>query len=393
MLSLSTFALRRPQRCGPAGPAAWPVAAVLGALAAFAMPGAAAPAAPALERAAVAVRAPERAVLVGAALAGERIVAVGERGIVALSDDGARHWRQAAVPTSVTLTAVRFADAKQGWAVGHGGTVLASEDGGERWTRRLDGRQAAQIVLDAARAASDAHAVQEAERLLADGPDKPLLDLLLLGGTRLLAVGAYGLALASGDGGTTWQSWMPRLPNPKGLHLYAARQRGQTLLIAGEQGLVLLSTDAGRSFRRVETPYRGSFFSAELLGEQDIVLAGLRGTVLRSTDGGVSWSAVSVPIPASITATTIAADGRLLAASQAGFVMAMQGDRLVPLNSAPLPPLNGLLPRAGAPLLALTVQGALSASRTPGATSAQGAHSAHGAGVAQGAAAEPGPAK
>lgn len=327
---------------------------------------AAAPAGPALERAAVAVRAPERAVLVGAALAGERIVAVGERGIVALSDDGARHWRQAAVPTSVTLTAVRFADATHGWAVGHGGTVLASDDGGERWNRRLDGRKAAQRVLDAARAGGDARALQDAERLVADGPDKPLLDLLLLGGSRLLVVGAYGLALASEDGGSTWQSWMLRLPNPKGLHLYAARQRGQTLLLAGEQGLVLLSNDGGRSFRRIETPYKGSFFSAELMSEQDIVLAGLRGTTLRSTDGGSTWTTVNVPIPATITATAIASDGRLLAANQAGFVLALEGDRLVPMNRAPLPPLNALLPRAGAPLLALTVQGARPAETEPG---------------------------
>jgi photosystem II stability/assembly factor-like uncharacterized protein len=272
------------------------------------------------------------------------------------------------VPTSVTLTAVRFADAKRGWAIGHGGTVLATDDGGERWTRRLDGRRAAQIVLDAARSAGDARAVQEAERLVAEGPDKPLLDLLLLGGSRLLAVGAYGLALASDDGGQSWQSWMPRLPNPKGLHLYAARQRGQTLLLAGEQGLVLLSGDGGRSFRRMETPYRGSFFSAELLGEQDFVLAGLRGTVLRSRDGGASWSPVAVPIPASITATTLAAEGRLLAANQAGFVMALQGERMVPLNGTPLPPLNALLARTGATLLALTVQGAMSVGTEPGNT-------------------------
>jgi photosystem II stability/assembly factor-like uncharacterized protein len=336
------------------------------ALAALPALAGAAPAGPALERAAIAVRAPERAVLVGAALAGERIVAVGERGIVALSDDGARHWRQAHVPTSVTLTAVRFADATHGWAVGHGGTVLASDDGGERWSRRLDGRQAAQLVLDAARTAGDAKAVQEAERLVADGPDKPLLDLLLLGGSRLLVVGAYGLALASDDGGQTWQSWMARLPSPKGLHLYAARLRGQTLLLAGEQGLVLLSNDGGRSFRRIETPYKGSFFSAELISDQDIVLAGLRGTTLRSTDGGATWTSVTVPIPALITATAIDPDGRLLAANQAGFVMTLQGDRLVPLNRAPLPPLNGLLPRAGAPLLALTVQGAQPAEIEPG---------------------------
>lgn len=320
----------------------------------------------ALDRAAVPVRAPQRTVLLAAALAGARTVAVGERGIVALSDDRGRTWRQASVPTSVTLTTVRFADERRGWAAGHGGVVLATEDGGERWTRQLDGRRAAQIVLEAARAAGDAKAIADAERLAAEGADKPLLDLLLLGPGRLLAVGAYGLALASDDGGRSWQSWMPRLPNPRGLHLYAARQRGHTLLLAGEQGLVLLSADGGQNFRAAEVPYKGSFFSAELLGEHDIVLAGLRGTTLRSTDGGARWSPVAVPVPASITATALGADGRLLAANQAGFVMALQGDRLVPLHSAPLPPLNGLLPRSGAPLLTLTVQGALPLAAEPG---------------------------
>lgn len=328
--------------------------AVLPALAGAAATGAA------LERAAVAVRAPAKAVLLAAAPAGNRIVAVGERGIVALSDDGARSWRQASVPTSVTLTAVRFADTKRGWAIGHGGTVLASDDGGERWERRLDGRRAAQTVLDAARAGGDSRAVQEAQRLVADGPDKPLLDLLLLADRHLLVVGAYGLALASNDGGQSWQSWMPRLPNPKGLHLYAARQRGQTVLLAGEQGLVLMSSDAGQTFRRIEVPYKGSFFSAELPGEREIVLAGLRGTVYRSADGGASWAPVATPMPASITATALTTDGRVLAANQAGFVMALQGDRLVPIHAAPLPPLNGLLPRPDSPLLVLTVQGAMS---------------------------------
>jgi hypothetical protein len=46
--------------------------------------------------------------------------------------------------------------------------------------------------------------------------------------------------------------------------------------------------------------------------------------------------------------------------------MALQGDRMVPLNARPLAPLNGLLPRAGAPLLALTVQGAQRAEAEPG---------------------------
>lgn len=319
---------------------------------------------PALDRPALKVRAPQRSVLLAAAQAGTRLVAVGERGIVVLSDDGGASWRQAEVPTSVGLTAVRFADARTGWAVGHGGVVLATSDGGERWERRLDGRQLARLLLDDAKRSGDAAAVQAAERLVQEGPDKPLLDLLHLDGQRLLAVGAYGLALASEDGGRSWTSWASRLPNPKGLHLYAARRQGDTLLLAGEQGLVLLSQDGGHSFRRLDTPYRGSFFTAELLSEREMVLAGLRGTVLRSADAGASWSPVAVPVPAAITATVRTPDGRLLAASQAGLVLALQGQRMEPLPGPPLPPLNALLP-AGSALHAFSIQGVIPVSNRP----------------------------
>lgn len=331
--------------------------AISSLLGAQAMAGA--PTGDAIDRAAVTVRAPERAVLLSAAQAGARIVAVGERGMVVLSDDGGRSWQQAGTPTSVTLTTVRFVDAMHGWAVGHGGVVLATVDGGKTWARRLDGRQVAQLVLDSAQAAGDAKAIQEAERLLADGPDKPLLDLLVIDAQRLLAVGAYGIALGSVDGGKTWSSWMARLPNPKGLHIYTARMRGQTLLLAGEQGLVIQSEDAGLSFHRVETPYKGSFFTAELPGDRAILLAGLRGTVLRSVDAGANWTTLSSPMPVSITGSVLTPDGRLLAANQAGFVMALQGDRFAPIHATPLPPLNGLLAQAKGTVLALTVQGAM----------------------------------
>ena len=55
--------------------------------------------------------------------AGTRLVAAGERGIVLYSDDAGKSWRQAAVPVSVSLTALQFVDGKNGWAVGHQGVV------------------------------------------------------------------------------------------------------------------------------------------------------------------------------------------------------------------------------------------------------------------------------
>ncbi|HEY9108250.1 MAG TPA: YCF48-related protein, partial [Roseateles sp.] len=284
--------------------------------------GMAAPVGDALDRPALAVQRPQAAVLLAGARAGSRIVVVGERGLIAVSDDGAASWSQVPSPASVTLTAVRFADARHGYAIGHGGVVLATVDGSAHWTRLLDGRRIAQLALQAAQAAGDPARLKEAQRLVADGADKPLLDLQVLDARRAVVVGAYGLALATEDGGTSWTPWMDRLDNPKGLHLNAIRRDGDTLLIAGEQGLALLSTDAGRSFRRLAVPYAGSFFTAELSGS-DLVLAGLRGNVWRSADGGTSWRQLAVPVPASITASARAADGRLLLASQAGLVLAL----------------------------------------------------------------------
>src|SRR5258706_1771055 len=87
---------------------------------------AAAPVGDALQRPALSVSQPQRAVLLAAAPAGARVVAVGERGVIALSDDGGATWRQAACSVTVTLTMVRFADDRHGVVVGHGGTVLTT---------------------------------------------------------------------------------------------------------------------------------------------------------------------------------------------------------------------------------------------------------------------------
>ena len=68
---------------------------------------------------------PTHAMLLDVAHAGKRIVAVGEHGIVLLSDDGGRSYRQAKqVPASSTLTAICFTDALHGWAVGQWGALV-----------------------------------------------------------------------------------------------------------------------------------------------------------------------------------------------------------------------------------------------------------------------------
>lgn len=298
-----------------------------------------------------------QSVMLGAARAGQRAITVGERGIILFSDDDGKRWQQAAVPVSVTLTAVRFADARNGVAVGHAGIVLITQDGGASWRKVLDGERIAALALEAAKRGNDAIALRDAERLSAEGADKPLLDICLPDQNRILAIGAYGLAFASEDGGRTWASWMERIHNPKGLHLNAVRSRGDTILIAGERGYAAVSTDAGRTFRTLAVPYQGSFFTAEITADNQFVLAGLRGNVWQSADQGANWRQLDNPAPVTITASAIRSSGTMVFANQAGMLLTLDDHTLTPSPAAPLPPLNGVFEMPSGALLALSIQG------------------------------------
>lgn len=287
-----------------------------------AMPVCAGPLAVPLERPAVVLRDSQRAALLGLAQAGARVVAVGERGVVLLSDDAGKSWRQAAsVPVSATLTAVQFVNERTGWAVGHLGLVLRSDDGGDHWTRQLDGKAAAQLMLADAQAHANAKAVTEAERGVAEGADKPLLALHFVNENEGLVAGAFNLVLATTDGGKTWVAIASRLDNPKGAHLYALYRDGPDLLLAGEQGLLLHSADGGQRFERINTPYKGSFFGVTRDGSGAWLVAGLRGNVLRSSDAGKSWTPLASPVPASVTSLMRDTRGEVWMANQAGQLL------------------------------------------------------------------------
>ncbi len=285
-------------------------------------------------------------VLLDITRAGDRLVAVGERGIVLLSDDNGVAWRQVTVPVGNTLTAVRFIDARRGWAVGHAGVVLHSEDGGEHWALQLSGGEAAQRELDAARAAGDEARVESAKRLVADGADKPWLAVDFRDARHGLVVGAYGLAMATADGGASWQSWMGRLPNPQGLHLYAVARQGTELYLAGEQGLLLRSSDEGGHFEALQAPYDGSFFALQPLSDGRLLLAGLRGSLLAYDPHAARFQSLENPLPISINAALTAA-GSTLVINQAGNLLRVNGNgAATPVPVAP-----------GAPLTAATLAG------------------------------------
>lgn len=259
--------------------------------------------------------------------AGNRLVAVGERGIILLSDDNGSTWAQSKVPVSVTLTAVQFVNPNQGWATGHLGVVLHTEDGGKTWVQQLDGIQAGLLALDAAKKSTDTRQGERAKQLAAaqalvdDGPDKPFLDLYFKDAKTGYVVGAYNLIFRTDDGGHSWRPWLSQTDNPKGLHLYGIKSVGDALYIVGEQGLMLRAIGIGGKFESLKAPSKGTYFGLIDAGGGKLLVYGLRGRAFWSGDRADSWVEISSSTQSSISTGFRLHDGTMILATQEGELL------------------------------------------------------------------------
>ncbi len=264
------------------------------------------------------------------ARAGTRLIAAGQRGTILYSDN-AKDWTQAQVPVSSDLTALTFIDAKIGWAVGHEGVILTTADGGASWTRVLDGKTAATLVHDAyskpAENASEElqRLAGDAEAILAQGADKPFLDVWFEDAKHGFVIGAFNLILATSDGGKTWKPWLDRVENPRGLHLYSIRPVGDTLYIVGEQGLVLKLDRTAQRFKAIPLPYQGTLFGL-VATKQSLIVFGLRGNAYRSTDGGANWTKVDTKMASTVSSGIVREDGSIVLAGQSGQLIISNDD-------------------------------------------------------------------
>jgi photosystem II stability/assembly factor-like uncharacterized protein len=268
-----------------------------------------------------------RSLLLDLAQAGSRLVAVGERGHILLSDNHGQTWRQAkSVPTQNLLTAVCFSDERNGIAVGHDEIVLTTADRGETWKRR--------------------HYAPEAQQ--------PLLDVLC-NGHDAIAVGAYSTYLTSTDSGTTWAerkfaATKPPTPAastkpgarassvvvsnsadgdiPADFHLNRiVAASGSRLYIAAEAGHLYRSDDAGNTWIELPSPYEGSFFGVLPLNGDSLLAYGLRSRLFRSDDAGNTWRAVDLRDEQEVMLTDAARlpGGGVVIVGLAGLVM-LSGD-------------------------------------------------------------------
>jgi photosystem II stability/assembly factor-like uncharacterized protein len=254
-----------------------------------------------------------------AAIAG-RLIAVGERGHVLISDDQGRSWSQVRVPTRVMLTGVFFLDRDRGWAVGHDAVILRTKDGGNNW----------ELVH---------HAPEE---------ETPLFDLWFSDAQNGYAIGAYGLVLVTADGGTWIQHQIVENEASdagsnvsddvesmdfSGIDLddYSAAydfhlnsivcSKNGRLYVAAEAGNLYRSDDNGRSWSSLPSPYHGSFFGFLPLADDSLLIFGLRGHLYRSDDAGASWQKILTNTDATLNAGVIVDDGTVAVVGLGGVVL------------------------------------------------------------------------
>lgn len=272
-----------------------------------------------------------RSMLLDVANTGKRLVAVGDRGHVLVSANG-KDWAQVQVPVRSALTAVTFADADNGWAVGHDAVILHTKDGGKTW------------------------ALQNFQPQL----EKPLLDVIFLDTSRGFAVGAYGLFYETADGGQNWAEVQSPIRADE-LHFNSiSRLNNGDLLIAGEQGTLALSNDGGATWNKLVAPYESSLFGAVAVGEKGAALFGLRGNVYVSTDpASGNWTKVETGTVASMFGGTPLPGGGVAMVGLNGAVLLIDGSggNVRSLRTDAGTPLSGVIVATDASLLAVGESG------------------------------------
>ncbi len=259
-----------------------------------------------------------KSLLLDVTVTGNGLVAVGERGIILLSDDSGESWRQIAVPTRANLTGVCFRGEGRGWAVGHDSVVLRTVDGGATW----------------------------AVANFAPEEETPLLDVWCADDERGFAIGAYGTFLVTSDGGETWE-FRPISDYDFHLH-HVARSATGKIYMAAEAGMVYRSDDDGETWIELPSPYEGSFFAALPMEDDVVLLFGLRGHLYRSEDAGETWTELETGTVAMLTDGLDLGGGRVVITGLGGTLLySSDGGRSFDLR--PRPTRRGISAAAVAP--------------------------------------------
>lgn len=206
--------------------------------------------------------------LYGLAIAQDQYVWVaGSSGKILHTDKAGSSWIWTAQKAGVETNFQSIAawDKQRAVAVGNDGIAIFTADGGVNW--------------------KDAHAPKSSVA-------NKLVRVDAHSGGLGYAIGEYNAILKTVDYGRTWE----RQTVEKDVVWYGIATAGKKILVAGEFGRVLVSSDEGASWREIQTATKVHLTGAVFKNELESVLVGLNGSILRGTDGGMNWQIVNAGI-------------------------------------------------------------------------------------------------
>jgi len=270
---------------------------------------------------------PDRVLINGLAENGKRLLAAGEQGHILIADDPKGPWRDAKVEPErgATFTQIHYIGDNLALAVGHDDWIVRSEDNGQTWKEVSYNQDADQAA--------------------------PLFGVAGPYDGKVYAFGAFGTLMSSADLGKTWETQKSEAIGDK--HLYGMLDGGSALLLVGEQGLMLKSSDGGASWQALKQIYKGSFFGALTLPDKGWLVYGMRGHAFVSHDAGQNWKESVTPAPLSIFGGAVEADGKIfLAGAQRTVLVSDDGGAQFKLYSqGERQTLAAVLPLAGGEVL------------------------------------------
>ena len=233
----------------------------------------------------------QQATMLDVANCGNRLVAVGARGLILVSSDEGRTWAQRRASIDVTLTSITCIGNHVGFAVGHEETLLRTNDDGLSW----------QVVH------TNVQGV-------------PLLRVRFFDADIGFATGGSGILYSTRDGGNTWTRNPITTTDDFDPHLFdIARLDDGRLVLAGEAGRLFRSDDNGLSWQELPSPYTGSFFGLATPKPNELIAFGMLGHAFVSDDAGNSWDELPARQHESFFSSTVA-DGRLYLVGADGAV-------------------------------------------------------------------------
>lgn len=173
-------------------------------------------------------------------------------------------------PTSNNLDALKFVTPEKGWIAGELGSILHTEDGGDNWEYQKTPTE---------KTIKSIFFINEQQGWAVGGEDG--------------SAEKKGVIISTSDGGKTWVSHEGEYHSTLNKVFFLNENEGW---IVGNQGVVLNTTNAGKTWRRVRTVGLSRSIASIHFINSEIgwLLAG--DEIFRTADGGKTWESIRLDI-------------------------------------------------------------------------------------------------